>query len=83
MGIARAISDFLDRKAIAACEASLTPGELAIFSHTRKAGPWRDAYRVIMQERAYNANGGPERARAEVQELFDATMDQEITRRGS
>ena len=76
------IEQFLDRKAIKVAEASLTPGELAIFRQTRNAGPWRDAYRVIMQNRVNNANDGPERVRAEVQELFDGIMDREIARRG-
>lgn len=74
--IHKAINDrIIDRKAIREAEASLTPGELEMFRKTKTVQPWRDAYRVIMQERVYNANSGPERARSEVQAAFDQAID--------
>jgi hypothetical protein len=67
----RAISNFLDRKAIKRSEAYLSPRELARFRKACKLGPWRDAYRGIIRERDYVTSYGLGRAQADVEEFFD------------
>lgn len=73
-GIVRSITEFRDRRAIKDAEAELSADELAMFRQTRKAGPWRDAYSVILQDRAYEERGGPGRAHTEVEAQFDAQL---------
>ena len=76
-----AIDHWLNREAIRACEADLTPAELGSFRTLLHSCPHCDAYNVILQNRAYEASGGHERARAEVQAVLDNVMDRALVHR--
>lgn len=52
-GLRRAIDNFINRKAIRACEVDMTPEELVSFRTLLKSNPYRDAYAVILQERKH------------------------------
>lgn len=50
-GLHRAIDNFINRKAIRACEADMTEAELDLFRGLLKSNRYRDAYAAVLAQR--------------------------------
>lgn len=50
-GLFRSVGNFLDRKAVLACEAEMADQERSDYRRLLKVNPYRDAYHVIMNNR--------------------------------
>jgi hypothetical protein len=56
-GLFRSVGNFLDRKAILACESEMTDQERADYRRLLKINPYRDAYHVVMNSRWVESKG--------------------------